>query len=275
MGPDMEKVLFLAHTESDGSLAKGALEALSVAAETAKALGADLTVGLVGARVDAAANAIAGCGAARFLAVEGAEFGVARYATDVAAVEAIAKAAEATLVFAAETSRFARSLPGAAVRLGGRIETRVTAVDPAGPKVQRWYYRQRMVATLSREQRPWVIQLESGAGQAWAGAAGAATVEKLDVALPALRTKVVGTQPASTGAQTVKPDAELLFVAGEGWTKKHADGQTHVKDAEALSMDCITRAKAGPLRSSASPRATRSLMVKRATRMAMDSFAGQ
>ena len=54
------KVLFLSHTESDGSLGKAACEALGAA----KGLGGDLTVGLYGAEVEKAANQIAGCGAA-------------------------------------------------------------------------------------------------------------------------------------------------------------------------------------------------------------------
>jgi len=32
-------------------------------------------------------------------------------------------------------------------------------------------------------------------------------------------------------AQTIRPDARLLFVAGAGWTKKQPDGQIHVTEA--------------------------------------------
>ena len=32
-------------------------------------------------------------------------------------------------------------------------------------------------------------------------------------------------------AQTIRPDAKLLFVAGAGWTKKQPDGQIHVAEA--------------------------------------------
>ena len=35
----------------------------------------------------------------------------------------------------------------------------------------------------------------------------------------------------SSDAQTIRPDARLLFVAGAGWTKKQPDGQTHVAEA--------------------------------------------
>jgi len=96
----METILFLAHTEDDGSLSKSAREALAAAAALRDALpGASLSVGLVAAGDgQAAADSIAGCGAARFVAVTGADFAAARYATDAAAAEALAKSAGATLV---------------------------------------------------------------------------------------------------------------------------------------------------------------------------------
>ena len=100
----METILFVAHTEADGLLAKAALEALGAAIELAAALaGSPLVVGLYGAQVAAAANQIANCGTAKFLGVAGAEFGQARYATDAAAIEALARAAQATIVVSAGT----------------------------------------------------------------------------------------------------------------------------------------------------------------------------
>ena len=103
----MESILLLAHIEADGRLAKPALEALT----TALALGGELTVGLVGAAAQAAADQIAGAGAARTLAVTGDAFAQPRYATDAAAAEALCRAAGATLVLAPSTSRWSRALP--------------------------------------------------------------------------------------------------------------------------------------------------------------------
>ena len=111
----METILFLAHTEPDGSPAKAALEALAAARELAAGLTrASLAVGLTGADVAPAANQIAGCGATRFLGVTGPDFAVPRYATDAAAAEAIARAAAATLVVAPASTRWCRALPGVA-----------------------------------------------------------------------------------------------------------------------------------------------------------------
>ena len=131
----METILLLAHTEPDGTLAKPALECLTAAL----ALGGPLTVGLVGARVEAAANQIADCGATRFLAVAGEAFAEPRYSTDAAAAEALCRAAGAAIVMAPATSRWARALPGVAYRLGGRVDTHATslAVENGAPAVTR------------------------------------------------------------------------------------------------------------------------------------------
>lgn len=245
----MEKILYLAHTDSNGSLPKIALETLSAAQKLSKDLaGSTLTVGLIGENVQAAADSIAACGASKFLAVAGADYKDSRYATDVKAAEAIAAAAGATIVIAPATSRFARSLPGLAFRLKGVIDTHVSGIQVNGGalEIQRWYYRQRMVATLTRSARPWVLAVDSGVFQLYQGAKGSAALESVAVSLTdkEKRTKVTGVQAPSADAQTIRPDASLLFVAGAGWTKKQSDGQVHAKEAEKLILDILKQAKA-------------------------------
>ena len=229
----MENLLFLAFVEADGLLNKTALEALGAARE----LGAPLTIGLIGADVQAAAHSLASCGA-RILAVSGSEFGQARYASDAAAAEAIARQAKASLIVVPSSTRSARVMPGVAYRLGGRIETHITAVAGNGDKleVSRWYYRQRMEAVVERSQRPWVILLESGCHAAFEGAPGNAVVETVPVVLADShqRTQVLGVRVPPADQQTIRPDAKVLFVAGAGWTKKQADGQIHGGEAEQL-----------------------------------------
>ncbi|HOX57619.1 MAG TPA: electron transfer flavoprotein subunit alpha [Candidatus Paceibacterota bacterium] len=245
----METILLLAHIETDGSLAKPALEALG-AAKTLCAGMADskLIVALVGRDVQAAADRIAACGAAAFLGVAGPDFSQSRYATDAAAVEALAKAAQATLVLAPATSRWNRALPGVAQRLGGRADTHVTglAADNGAPSISRWYYRQRMEAVLRRTLRPWFILIDPGSQPAWEGAAGTAAVQAIPVSLSETckRTTVLGVREPAADAQTIRPDANLLLVAGAGWTKKQADSQAHVKEAEQLILDCLKLSRA-------------------------------
>ncbi len=231
----METILFIAHSENDGSLAKGALEALTAAIETKAALGdAKLIVGLIGEDVQAAADAIASCGAEKILAVSGADFAQARYASDVAAVEALTKAAEAGIVITAGTSRLNRILPGAGHRLGGAADLHISgiSVDDSALTAVRWHYRQRMKAEYQRSARPWLLAVDPGVYAAWSGDAGSASVESVDVALAEVRTKVTGINAPSADEQTIRPEADLLFVTGAGWTKKQADGQTHTEDAE-------------------------------------------
>ena len=241
----METILFLAHVEADGSLAKSHLEALSGAKLLAEGLGGELAVGLVGADCAPAANAIAACGAAKFYAVSGAEFAASRYATDCAALTALAQAAGATIVVGAATSRFSRVLPGAAHRLGGKVDTQVTglAAEGGAPAISRWYYRQRMVASLTRTQRPWVLSVAPCCFLPWEGAAGTAAVEAV-AADAATRTQVKGLESPSVDQQTIRPEAELLFVAGAGWMKKQADGAAHVKEAEGLIRGFLDATKA-------------------------------
>ncbi len=248
----METILFLIATESDGSLHKSALESVEAARSLAAALGgAKLLGGVIGADLSQAAARLAGCGAEKVFGVAGETFGQSRYATDALAAEAIARAAGATVILAPATSRLSRALPGVAQRLGGRIDTHCTAIETreGAPAVIRWLYRQRLMATLSRAQRPWVITLEPAALPAWAGApAGAApaAIETLTVDVPAgaTRTKVTGVRAPQSGEQTIRPEADLLFVAGAGWTKKQKDGQPHIADAERLILTFLGAAKA-------------------------------
>src|SRR5512140_1832406 len=125
----METILFVAHVDADGTLSRGAFEALGATRALVDGLaGSQFVVGLVGADVQGAANQIAGCGASRVLGAISAEFVQSRYVTDAAAAEALAKAAGATIIVAPAGSRWNRAMAGVAQRLGGRIDTHVTGV---------------------------------------------------------------------------------------------------------------------------------------------------
>ncbi len=239
----MSKVLYLAHTECDGTLHKSALETLTAAKALAEGLGGELAVGIIGADVAAAADSVAGCGA-KIYGVSGPDFADARYASDLAAAEAVATACGAEIVVAPATSRFSRALPGLAVRLGGRVDTHLSglAVADGQPVARRWFYRQRMEGTLTRSERPWVLTLDSGIAEPFAGA-GSAEVEALTVDVSGVRTKVAGLECPSEDQQTIRPDARVLLVAGAGWTKKQADGAVHVDVAEETILNFLNATK--------------------------------
>lgn len=245
----METILFLAHTESNGALPRAALEALGAARSVAEALGGSkLIAGLVGVEVQSAANAIADCGADGFLGVSGPDFSPSRYASDAVAAEAVCRAAAATVVISPGTSRWSRVLPGVAHRLGGRVDTHVTGISAAdgGLSVTRWYYRQRMEAAIQRTQRPWTILMDPGCSPPWKGDGGTAPLETLLVDLPATckRTSVTGLQAPPTDQQTIRPDADLLLVAGAGWTKTQPDGKVHASEAAGLILGFLRKTQA-------------------------------
>ena len=243
-----KSILFLAHVSEDGNtLPKASYEVLGAALKLTKQLGARLAIGLIGADVAAAAETVAAAGAERILAVAGPDFSTPRYASDAAAAEAICRSAGAELILAPATSRFMRVLAGVAHRLNGCVDTHVTALEAEAVNGElcatRWHYRQRIEAVIRRDTRPWIVLLESGCEAAWGGAASpgpsaTAKVEQVPVTLPpeATRTVVTGVRAPKSDAQTIRPDANLLFVAGAGWTKKQADGKTHIDQAETLIL---------------------------------------
>jgi len=239
-----QSILFLAHVSEDGNtLPKVSYEVLGAALKLTRQLGARLTIGLIGQDVAAAAETIAAVGAERIIAVSGPDFATPRYASDAAAAEAICRAAGADLVLAPATSRFMRVLAGVAHRLNGCADTHVAALEagvvPGEVRATRWYYRQRIEAVIRREARPWIVLLEPGCEAAWTGTPGAVTIEEVPLSKFATRTVVAGIRAPRSDAQTIRPDANLLFVAGAGWTKKQSDGKTHVEEAEKLILDFL------------------------------------
>lgn len=245
----MEKILVLIHTDESQLIPKAGLESLQAAKQLLAELGTgSLMVGLVGDKLQDAVQAIGGCGAEKFLAVSGPEFTQPRYSTDSAAIEALCKAAEPTLVLAPATSRWSRVLSGVSFRLGGKIDTHVTGLSVANGSIQveRWYYRQRMAAKIQRAERPWFVSLDPGVFEAWKGEAVATNLEAVCVPLDdaGKKTEVTGVKAPSADEQTIRPEAELIFVAGAGWTKKQSDGQFHTGDAEKLILGFLHQSKA-------------------------------
>jgi electron transfer flavoprotein alpha subunit len=245
-----KSILFLAHVaEASDTLPKSSYEVLGTALKLTKQLGARLTIGLIGGDVRMTAEIVATAGADRILAVAGLDFETARYASDAAAAEAICRSAGAELILAPATPRFARVLAGVAHRLNGSVDTHVTGLEVIKGEVcaTRWFYRQRIEGVIRRDTRPWIVLLESGCEVAWTarektnGSAAAAKIEAIPVTLPqaATRTVVTGVRAPKSDAQTIRPDADLLFVAGAGWTKKQADGQAHIEQAEKLILNFL------------------------------------
>ncbi|HUX28452.1 MAG TPA: hypothetical protein VMV39_06675 [Terracidiphilus sp.] len=237
----MESILVLTHVDESGAaLSKGSLEAVTAGKELAARLSASLTIGIVAADATGAADALTSAGA-RLVAVSGEAFAQARYASDASACEALCRAASATIVLAPSSSRFVRVAASVAHRLGGLIDTHITAIGGTETvEVSRWFYRQRAEGVTSRDARPWFLLLDAGTHTAFAGESAPVAVEQVAVQLPPLRTTVTGLRAPAQDAQTIRPDARLLFVAGAGWTKKQPDGQTHSAEAGELILGFLS-----------------------------------
>ena len=242
------KILALLHTQTDGTLHKNALETLAVAVQLKTQLSASLSVGLLGANAVEASNLIAGCGAEAFLVVNDNLLTQPRYATDATATTALIQAAGAEIVLAPNTSRFARCLPGTAHRTNAQVDTHIVALcgENGAIHAQRWFYRQRILASLSRTARPWILLLDSGITAPWQGPAGTAKPQIIDAQFTEAdqRTTITGVQAPLADAQTIRPDAAILLVAGAGWTKKQKDGQHHISEAGQLIQSFLQKAKA-------------------------------
>jgi electron transfer flavoprotein alpha subunit len=240
----MESILVLTHGNGVAALTRGSLEAVTAGMELAARVGAALVIGVVAEDASVAATVLATAGA-RLLAVSGEAFAQARYSSDAAACEALCRAAAAGIVLAPQSARLARVMAGVAHRMGGVIDTHVTAIGGMeNVEATRWFYRQRVEAVLTRSARPWFLLLDAGTHAAYAGEPGMTRVEQVEVVLPEMRTQVTGLRAPQQEAQTIRPDAELLFVAGAGWTKKQADGATHAGEAGEIILEFLRRSGA-------------------------------
>jgi electron transfer flavoprotein alpha subunit len=233
----MESILVLTHADESGAaLTRASLEAVTAGKELAARLNATLKIGMVAADPQPLSKGLP-CAA---LAVADPAFAQPRFASDAAACEALCRAAAASIVLAPGSSRFARVMAAVAHRVGGPIDTHITALGgEAAVEATRWLYRQRIEAVVTRAARPWFLLLDAGTHTAYVGESANASVEIVPVNLPALRTEVAGIRAPKTDEQTIRPDAKLLFVAGAGWTKKQPDGQTHVDEAGKLILDFL------------------------------------
>lgn len=155
------------------------------------------------------------------------------FALDTAVFAEAVKTSGADIVLFPGTSRVKRSAGAAAMRVGAEIDTNVTDVRVEGDKViaQRWVYRQRILTEFSRAARPWVIVTDPSLFGEISARLGAEN-GTLPAAAAETRTVINGVEAAGGGGEsTIRPDAELLFVAGAGWTKKQADGNLHLDEA--------------------------------------------
>ena len=170
------------------------------------------------------------------------------YSQDVQAFAAALQSAGAELVLVPGNSRVKRALPAAALRAGAAIDTNIVdvAVEGETVTVRRWAYRQRILTAFSRAARPWVVVTDPALfGDLCAKLGVTPEAMPASEAAGASRTTVNGLRAAGAGGEsTIRPDAQLLFVAGAGWTKKQADGATHLDEAAATIKEFLGKSGA-------------------------------
>jgi len=115
------------------------------------------------------------------LAITGDEFELSRYSTDISAVEEIYNASKAAIVISPSSSRMSKVLGGVAQRTKGSIDTHISgfSVKEGELTINRWYYRQRMEASLKRLIKPWFLTIDSGNFEAYEGTPGSQEIKEL------------------------------------------------------------------------------------------------
>ena len=160
--------------------------------------------------------------------------GQGSFAQDKPALAEAIKASGADIVLLPGTSRVRRAIGAAALCAGAQVDTNVVCLTIDGEAVtaQRWLYRQRILVTFSRAARPWVIVTDPSLFAEICAKVGVEPAALDPAPAASSRTTVNGLVAAGGGGEsTIRPDAKLLFVAGAGWTKKQADGATHLDEA--------------------------------------------
>ena len=173
--------------------------------------------------------------------------GQGTFAQDVPAIAEAVRSSGADVVLLPGNSRVKRSVGAAAMRAGAAVDTNIVdfAVDGETVTVQRWMYRQRILAAFSRTARPWVVVTDPSLFADLCAKAGVAPTALNPAPAASSRTQVNGiVSAAGSGESTVRPDADLLFVAGAGWTKKQADGAAHLDEAAATITGFLSKSGA-------------------------------
>ncbi len=239
-----EHVLVLIALEENGLPTKADRETVALGLGLSQGTGGSMSIGVFGADTASAVESVKSMGASKVFSVAGDTYSVSRYKTDSAAAEAISRESGATIVMGAASVRWSRIAAGLAQRIGGVFDANITGArsEDGSVAVDRWFYRQRMKGVLSRAQRPWVLSVSAGVCAPAEGGEGEAEVVQLSVEAQASRTTVKGVKASAGDSQTIRPEADVLLVAGAGWTKKQPDGATKVKEAETLILDFLDKA---------------------------------
>lgn len=249
------KIIFLSNTEENGTFSKATLEAMTAVREFKsifKAEGISLHAAVFGnVMTDEAKSHLASLNPVSVCSISVEDFHSPRFASDAYACEALLKKLEGTFVLAPANSRMQRILPAVAARLNASLDTHIAGFEAASGaeksiKIKRWYYKQRLLAKQVRSRTPSIMTIDPGNYEPISKSGSIQfKVEELPVTLPQelKKTEFIRYSRPAEG-DTIKPDADLLFVAGAGWTKKQADGKIHAERASELILNFLKNVNA-------------------------------
>ena len=250
IGVFVEKILFLAHVDEFGaSLPKSAYEVLGLAIDLAAQTNAALVIGLIGEDVEAAAEFCGRRGRIshprRFRVPTLRKLGMEL--TPPPSRQSVVRPRRA--LFSLPQLRdlracFPASLPASLAR-PIRTSLQSKSVMERLQQVAGSIGSALRLSFVAMRVRGFFCSNQAVTKH------GQATAERLQsnqiaITLPAeaRRTEVTGIRAPKSEAQTIRPDAGLLFVAGAGWTKKQSDGKVHGEEAESLILGFLNASKA-------------------------------
>jgi electron transfer flavoprotein alpha subunit len=216
----MSNVLVIVE-QAQGKTKKAAFAGITFGQQYAAKSGGQLHLVIVGNGASAAANEVANFGAAKTYVVEGGAFEQYLVESYTPAIEAAAKACNATMIAGSATSMTKDLLPRLAARLDAAMATDVLAIVDA-KTFKRPMWAGNVVATVELTSNVKIASVR--VSEFDAPAAGAASaVEKLDVAVDAgaLKAKILEHKEV----KSTRPDATTAdIVVSGGRGVKSAEG---------------------------------------------------
>jgi electron transfer flavoprotein alpha subunit len=238
------KVLTFAE-QRGGQWKKAAFEAASEAGRLAAKLGGEAAAVVLGKGIEGIAGELGAYGIARAIAVD--DPSLEQYNGDLYApvfAEIARKEAPEVILFSA-TALGKDLAPRVAALLDVGLAADITATSVEGGKftARRPVYAGKAYVTLEFARRPAVCSLRPNNFEAARGNGGAARVEKVAVAVPAARSRVVEIKAQGAGAKPDLTEASIIVSGGRGM-KGPENFAILEKLSEAIPGSCVGASRA-------------------------------
>lgn len=212
----MSNIIVLAE-QQNGKVASATLHAIGAAKILAEKVGGGFDIAVAGSGVDAAAQSLAGYGAATVYQVEHAslkDYTAQAYAQ---AWSAAAQAAGAKFVIAAATAIGKDCTPRVAARLDAGMASDVIAIEGSGGDLtyKRPMWAGNIVGKVRIKTGTHVMTVRTTEWPQAQGGAGASSVQKIDAAIGELRMKYVRLD-AVESSRPALTEADVVVSGGRG-----------------------------------------------------------